>query len=344
MLDATQCWKALVERDATAEFIYAVVTTGVFCRPMCPSRLPRRQNVRFFDNCLTAREAGFRPCKRCAPEHHSPVAEQLAVVERMCALIDAADVAPALHELASAVGLSASYAQRVFKSFTGISPKQYAAARRWERLRTELQAGTSVTEAVYAAGWDSPSRFYATSNQALGMTARVYRKGASGMEIRVAFAETYLDWVVVATTEHGICAILLGDSPDGLLTELEQRFPEALVLHDDSALTATVQAVVSLLEVPECGLALPLDIQGTAFQRRVWDALRTIPAGSTLSYAELAQRIGQPEATRAVAQACGANALAVAIPCHRVLRSNGELGGYRWGVDRKRQLLERESS
>jgi AraC family transcriptional regulator of adaptative response/methylated-DNA-[protein]-cysteine methyltransferase len=338
-------WIAVCDKISAAEgvFWFAVTTTGVYCRPTCRSRRPLRKNVRFFDSPEAAESAGFRPCKRCQPRQAAPSlqSEYAQAIEQACALIQHGDPAPTLSELAAAAGMSRYHFQRVFKGRTGVSPKQYAMAVRHQRAAQTLQTADSVTTALYDAGYASGGHFYTESADALGMTPGAYRGGAAGETIRYGLATCYLGWVLAAATGRGLCAIELGDDPDKLVDALHARFPNAEVMHD-LAFNDWMAQIIAFLDAPEHGLALPLDIQGTAFQRRVWAALREIPAGSTLSYTELATRIGKSSAVRAVAGACAANKLAVAIPCHRVVRQNGELSGYRWGIERKRQLLEQE--
>ena len=338
-------WAAICARDAAAEgrFWFAVTTTGIYCRPTCRSRSPRRENVRFFDTPDAAATAGFRPCKRCQPDQPQPAVqrEHAAAVEHACSLLRTADPVPALAEIAAAVGMSPHHFQRIFKAHTGVSPKQYAMTLRRQRAADELHAEASVTTALYNAGYSSGGHFYAESAGTLGMTPTAYRRGAAGEAIRFGVAQVYLGWVLAAATARGLCAIDLGDDPVALEDGLRSRFPKAQIAHDPE-FAGAMQEIVCFLDAPARGLSLPLDIQGTAFQRRVWAALREIPAGSTLSYTEVAERIGAPAAVRAVAGACAANKLAVAIPCHRVVRQNGDLSGYRWGIERKRRLLARE--
>jgi AraC family transcriptional regulator of adaptative response/methylated-DNA-[protein]-cysteine methyltransferase len=339
-------WAALEQRDPQAEgaFWYAVCTTGIYCRPTCPSRMPRRDHVRFFDTPDAAEQAGFRACKRCQPRAQNAAEQQAALVQQACALIDAAATPPRLAELAAAVGLSPFHFQRLFKRIVGVSPRQYAAARQQHRLREELRTEERVTEAMYSAGFESSSSLYQQGAAALGMTPAHYQQGAPATEIAYTTTACYLGWVLVAATPRGICAIALGDDPATLAANLRAEFPQAQVQPAaEPDFAAWVAQVVAFIEVPAQGLDLPLDIQGTAFQRRVWEALRAIPAGQTATYAEVAARIGQPTAARAVAQACAANRLAVAIPCHRVVRGDDAQGGYRWGPARKRTLLEREA-
>ncbi len=337
-------WAAVVARDAGADgkFFYSVKTTGVYCRPSCAARPARPENVSYHLTTAAAESAGFRPCKRCKPDQ-PPLAERRAAqVAKLCRLIERSEEVPTLEELASLVGLSVFHAHRLFKNATGLTPKTYAAAHRAKRVRDELSKRKSVTEAIYGAGYSSSGRFYEESTQLLGMTPTRYRAGGVNMEIRFAIGECSLGSILVAATERGVCAILLGDDPEELVHDLERRFPRSHLIGADAGFERLVAKVVGLVERPRAGIELPLDIRGTAFQQRVWQALRKVPAGRTTSYSALASSIGAPRAVRAVAQACSANALAVAIPCHRVVRTDGELSGYRWGVERKRALLERE--
>jgi AraC family transcriptional regulator, regulatory protein of adaptative response / methylated-DNA-[protein]-cysteine methyltransferase len=338
-------WQAVVARDAAADrrFFYSVRTTGVYCRPSCAARLPRRENVRFHESCAAAEAAGFRPCKRCRPNEASHAERQAAAVAKACRLIEEAEETPALDALARASGLSRYHFHRVFKATTGLTPKTYAAAHRAKRVRTELSRSDTVTGAIYDAGFNSNGRFYATSTKVLGMTPSAFRAGAPGTEIRFAIGECSLGSILVAKSDKGICAILLGDDPDALARDLQDRFPKARLIPGDAAFEDWVATVVGFVETPQLGLDLPLDIRGTAFQERVWHALSEIPVGSTASYADVAKAIGSPKAVRAVAQACAANRLAVAIPCHRVVRNDGALSGYCWGVERKRALIAREA-
>lgn len=337
-------WQAIVKRDRDADgvFYFAVQTTGVYCRPSCPARLAKRKNVRFYSTCEQAERAGFRPCKRCRPKE-APLAErQRDAAARACRLIESADEAPNLTDLADAVGMSRFHFHRVFKMVTGVTPKAYAAAHRAGRVRDELAHGATVTEAIYGAGFNSSGPFYATSTAQLGMTPTAFRAGGDGATIRFAVGECSLGSVLVAASDKGVCAIFLGDDPEALVRDLQNRFPKARLVGGDATFDRWVAETVGLVEQPALGLALPLDIRGTAFQMRVWESLRQIPPGSTASYTEIAERIGQPKAARAVAQACAANSLAVAIPCHRVVRRDESLSGYRWGVERKAELLQRE--
>ncbi|MDN3921263.1 bifunctional DNA-binding transcriptional regulator/O6-methylguanine-DNA methyltransferase Ada [Roseateles violae] len=336
---------AVRARDAAADgqFFYSVRTTGVYCRPSCGARAARPENIGFHASAAEAEAAGFRPCKRCKPDQPPLPERQQRLVDRLCRLIDAAEQAPSLAELATEAGLSPHHLQRVFKARTGLSPRDYAAARRAERLRAQLAEAGTVTEAIYGAGYQANSRFYAESDALLGMTPRQYRAGGVDAEIRFALGRCALGAILVARSARGICAISLGDDAEALLRELQDRFPKARLIGGDADFEREVALVVGAVQAPGHGLALPLDIRGTAFQQRVWQALREIPAGATASYAEIAARIGAPAAVRAVAGACAANTLAVAIPCHRVVRQDGAPSGYRWGLARKQRLLELEA-
>jgi AraC family transcriptional regulator, regulatory protein of adaptative response / methylated-DNA-[protein]-cysteine methyltransferase len=340
-------WEAVVRRDRAADgvFYYAVRTTGVYCRPSCAARLARREHVRFHATCTEAEQAGFRPCKRCRPREAPLAARQAAAVAAACRAIEEeeAQEMPSLDELAQTAGMSRYHFHRVFKAITGVTPKAYATAHRAQRVRDELSQTDTVTEAIYGAGFHSNGRFYATSSEVLGMTPTVFRSGGIGASIRFAVGECSLGSILVAATDKGVCAILFGDDPDALVRDLQDRFPKAQLIGGDTDFEHVVATVVGFAEAPARGLDLPLDVRGTAFQQRVWQALREIPAGSTASYTDIARRIGAPNAVRGVAQACASNALAVAIPCHRVVRQDGTLSGYRWGVERKRALLEREA-
>ena len=339
-------WAAVVRRDPDADgrFYYSVRTTGVYCRPSCASRLARRENVRFHATRVEAEGAGFRPCKRCKPNEPPLIEQRTASVAKVCRQIEAAEDAPSLDALAKAAGMSRFHFHRVFKTVTGVTPKAYVAADRERRVRDALSRTNTVTEAIYGAGFNSSSRFYAMASEVLGMTPTDFRTGGEGTSIRFAVRKCSLGSILVATTKKGICAILLGHDPERLVHDLQDRFPKARLNGGDLGFAQLVAAVVAFVEAPGMALNLPLDVRGIAFQRRVWQALREIPAGSTTTYAKLAQRIGLPKAARAVAQACGSNAIALAIPCHGVIRTNGALSGYRWGVKRKRALLDREGA
>lgn len=338
-------WAKIIARDATADgqFYYAVKTTGVYCRPSCSARQARPEHVEFYQTTAEAQHAGFRACKRCKPDG-AALSEQYAhKVAAVCKLIENTDETLNLKQLAAHAGMSIYHFHRIFKSVTGLTPKAYAAAHRAKLMRNKLGHSTTVTDAIFAAGYNSNSRFYEKSNQVLGMTPTNYRAGGKDAEIRFALGECSLGAILVASSEIGVCAIALGDDADVLLRELQDRFPKANLIGGDADFEQRVAKIVGFIEAPAIGLDLPLDIRGTAFQQRVWQALREIPAGSTVSYTDIANRIGSPTAVRAVAGACAANTLAVAIPCHRVIKNDGTISGYRWGIERKRLLLTREA-
>ena len=338
-------WSRVQARDASADghFWYSVRTTGVYCRPSCAARPARPENVDFHDSQDAARAAGFRACKRCKPDQASSAQQRGECLAAACRAIEQAETLPSLEVLAAQANLSPFHFHRVFKSVTGLTPRQYAQAHRAGRLRAQLGGAATVTEAIVEAGYGSSSRFYERAADVIGMTPSHYRRGGTQQEIRFAIGECSLGAVLVARSAHGVCAITLGDDPDALARDLQDRFPHANLIGGDAAFEALVAQVVGLVETPSHTIELPLDVRGTAFQQRVWQALREIPPGQTASYADVARRIGMPSATRAVAQACGANKIAVAIPCHRVVRNDGALSGYRWGVERKRALLDREA-
>ncbi|MEP6607559.1 MAG: bifunctional DNA-binding transcriptional regulator/O6-methylguanine-DNA methyltransferase Ada [Burkholderiaceae bacterium] len=338
-------WAAIVTRDATADgkLFYSVRTTGVYCRPSCGARAARPENVAFHASAAAAEQAGFRPCKRCKPDQVARAEQTAGKIAELCRLIENAEQAPSLATLARHAGLSPFHLHRVFKAIAGVTPKQYAAAHRAKRIQTELARSNTVTEAIYGAGYNSNGRFYEQSNEVLGMTPTEYRAGGADVCIRFAIGECSLGSILVAASDVGVCAILLGDDPDELARDLQDRFPRARLIGADAGFEQLVAKVVGLVEAPALGLALPLDVRGTAFQQRVWQTLREIPVGTTTSYSDIASRIGAPNAVRAVGAAVAANPLAVAIPCHRVIRNDGSLSGYRWGVERKRVLIEREA-
>lgn len=339
-----QRWSLVQQRERSADlpFIYAVKTTGIYCRPGCSSRLPRRTNVAFFDDIWQAKSAGFRACKRCQPDADVPAMKSAAAVQLACKLIEEAEEPPSLEQLSAAVNYSPAHFHRLFKQTLGVTPNSYAAMRRANRVRTNLLDDSTVTQAVYASGYGTSSRFYDESDAVLGMKPSQYRKGGKGVAIRVAVASTSLGPILIAATGKGLCAIEFGDDEHELLSRLRERFRHAEVDESDE-FNRWVTEVVALVDAPCNGLSLPLDVQGTAFQRRVWEALRTIPVGSTATYSDIANQIGKPKAARAVARACAANRIAVAIPCHRVVRRDGQSGGYRWGNGRKKALLANES-
>ncbi len=339
-------WAAVVARDKAADghFFYSVRSTGVYCRPSCAARLANPKNVVFHLTPAEAEAAGFRPCKRCRPNEAPREQREAAMIADICRRIEAAESPLALDELADAAGLSRYHFHRVFKAATGVTPRAYAAAHRAERLREALPRAGTVTQALYDAGFNASSRFYEAAGAMLGMTPKAWRAGGAGAEIRFAVGQCSLGAILVAQSAKGVCAILLGDDADALVRDLQDRFPKARLLGADPDYEQWVAKVVGLVEQPARGLDLPLDVRGTAFQQRVWSALQQIPVGGTASYLDIAERIGSPKAVRAVAQACAANSLAVAIPCHRVVRQDGRLSGYRWGVERKRTLLAREGA
>jgi len=339
-------WNAVVHRDPNADgkFYYSVKTTGVYCRPSCAARLARRENVEFHASGKAAERAGFHACKRCQPNGRSLAEEYAAKVAAACRTIETAEALPSLDALAKAAGMSRFHFHRMFTKIAGLTPKAYAIAQREARMRRTLPQSSSVTEAIYEAGFNSNSRFYAAASRMFGMKPKNFRHGGKGEVIHFAVGECSLGSILVAASDQGVCAVSLGDDPNKLVQQLQDCFPKAQLVGGDKKFERVVAKVVGIVEAPKVGLNLPLDVRGTAFQRRVWKALRAIPAGSTVSYARIAKRIGSPKAVRAVAGACAANMIAVAIPCHRVLRTDGRLSGYRWGVERKRSLLEREAS
>ena len=338
------CWAAVEARDTAFDgnFYYAVATTGIYCRPSCPARRAERPNVTFHATPAAAEAAGFRPCQRCKPDEPPLAARHAAKVTEACRRIETADEEPALAELAEAAGFSPAHFHRMFSSIAGVTPKAYAVAHRHRQVRDRLNGSVTVTEAIHASGYNSSGRFYANSAQVLGMKPADYRAGGTNAAIRFAVGQCSLGDILVAASEKGVCAILMGDDPEALLRDLQGRFANALLLGGDKTFDKLMARVIAFVERPGDELDLPLDIRGTAFQHRVWQALREIPAGSTASYANIAKRIGRPKSVRAVAGACAANPIAVVIPCHRVVRTGGALSGYRWGVERKRALLDRE--
>ncbi len=337
-------WQAVQNRDEHADgtFVYGVASTHIFCRPSCPSRRPKRENVRFFESPNAASQAGFRACKRCRPDQFQT--GQVARVQQACRLIEEHLDAPlSLAELSEKVGGSAFHLQRTFKQVTGVSPREYADALRLKSLKTQLQNGDSVIGAQYEAGYGSSRALYERTPAQLGMTPATYRRGGAGARIAFSTQPCPLGYLLVAATSHGVCSVALGDDPATLEAALREEFPAAAVHRDDVELGTHMQALLHFLEGHEPHLDLPLDVQATAFQRRVWQELRAIGYGQTRTYAQVAQAIGQPTAVRAVARACATNPVALVVPCHRVVRDGGALAGYRWGIERKKQLLKRES-
>jgi AraC family transcriptional regulator of adaptative response/methylated-DNA-[protein]-cysteine methyltransferase len=342
--DDQTSWQAVLGRDARFDgaFVYAVRSTGIYCRPSCPSRRPRREHVVFFKLPRAAEGAGFRSCRRCRPSQVASRDPRAARVERVCRYIDGhLETRLPLARLAAEAGLSPHHFQRTFKRLMGISPRQYAEARRLASFKTQVKKGETVTSAIYGAGYGSGSRLYERASSQLGMTPAAYRRGGRGMRLRYAVAESPLGRLLVAATERGIAAVSLGDSEAGLESALRSEYPEAEIVRDDSALARHLRDVLARLS-GGAGHELPLDINATAFQWRVWQELLRIPAGSTRSYGEVARALGRPSAARAVARACASNPVALVIPCHRVVAGDGSLGGYRWGAERKRKLLEKE--
>ena len=339
-------WEAVRRRDKAfdGKFFFAVRTTGVYCRPSCASRAAKRENVSFFSSAEAAERAGYRTCKRCRPDRLGAPDPKVEAVKRACEMIASAEEAPKLADLAARAGMSPFHFHRVFKNVTGVTPKAYAAQMQARRAADGLRTAETVTEAIYDAGFNSSSRFYETAAARLGMTPTAVRRGGEGAAIRFAIGQASLGAVLVAATDKGVSAIMLGDDPDRLARELQDRFARAELVGGDAEFERMVARVVGLIEAPGQRLDLPLDIRGTAFQERVWQALSAIPPGKTATYTEIARAVGQPKAVRAVAQACAANPLAVAIPCHRVVRADGDLSGYRWGVERKRELIAREAA
>lgn len=341
--DPETAWNAVVERDARFDgrFVYAVASTGVYCRPTCPSRRPRRSNVRFFAVPGEAERAGFRACRRCRPGETSRQAE---AVRLACGYLEShLDEAPTLNDLAREVGMSPWHLHRTFKATLGLSPKQYATRLRAGRFKDEVRGGESVAGATYGAGYGSSSRLYEKAGENLGMTPGAYRRGGRGMHIRYTLADSPFGRLLVGATDRGICAVSVGDEDRPLEAELRREYPNAGIERDDAALRPWLDAVLPALEGKEGARELPLDLQATAFQWRVWRALQEIPRGETRSYGEVAAALGQPSAARAVAQACASNRVALVVPCHRVVRGDGDSGGYRWGAERKRRILAREA-
>lgn len=339
-------WQAVVERDRSAEgqFVLAVHTTGIFCRPGCPARTPKRENISFFDSPVEALRAGYRPCKRCKPTGASITDNQLKVVVEARRLIETSDTRLTLDEIASAVGMSPWHLQRLFKAHTGLSPAQYQRSHRSTLLRSGIAEAPSVTHALHDAGYGSSSQFYATAKEELGMKPSIFRAGGAGQRIRYGIVPTWLGYVLVAATERGICSLQMGESEAEMRERLLATFPHAELIDDDPDFTRTIEQVVAVAEHPGQSALIPVDAHGTAFQHRVWNALRQIPAGSTRTYTEVAEAIGAPKAVRAVAKACADNPVPLIVPCHRVIGKDGSLTGYRYGIARKRALLEREAT
>jgi AraC family transcriptional regulator of adaptative response/methylated-DNA-[protein]-cysteine methyltransferase len=339
-------WARVLAKDRAADgsFFYGVHSTGVYCRPSCAARPARPENVSFHETADAAEQAGFRPCKRCKPDQLGRHEEQADLIAQACSIIEQAEVVPGMEQVAAQLGMSVSHFHRLFKQQTGLTPRSYARAGRARRMREQLSAGNAVGAAIYEAGYQSASRFYETADAVLGMTASNWQAGGAGVEIRFAVGQCALGAILVAHSGRGVCAILIGDEPQSLVDDLQDRFRQASLIGGDADFEQWVARVVAMVERPGQGLALPLDVRGTAFQQSVWQALREIAPGQTVTYAELARRIGAPGAVRAVGSACGANPVAIAIPCHRVVRSDGGLSGYRWGIERKRALIALEAN
>ncbi len=335
-------WNATLSRDASFNgmFVYGVRSTGVYCRPSCPSRRPERKQVSFFSQPESAERAGFRACKRCEPRNTEAGTR---LVEQVCSYVEENRNQPVpLTRLSKHTGVSAHHLQRTFKRRMGITPRQYADSLRLGSLKQELRTGSDVTGAIYGAGYGSSSRLYERADSQLGMTPATYRRGGKGMQIRYTITDSLLGRLLIAATEKGICAVSLGDSDSSLTNSLTKEYPNAEIAQDKSELGKWVREFLRHLDGKQPQLNLPVDVQATAFQRRVWEELRRIPYGATKSYGEIARMIGKPTATRAVARACATNPVALVVPCHRVVREDGNLGGYRWGLTRKRALLEKE--
>ena len=337
-------WQAVCDRDANADgqFVFAVLTTGICCRPSCRSRRALRENVRFYPDVEAAVADGFRPCKRCQPDNIDPQQQKVDKVARACRLLEQ-DAPVTLETLAQALAVSPFHFHRLFKSVTGMTPKAWQQAWRARRLREALGQGEKVTPAVMAAGFPDGSSYYRQADAVLGMTASQFRRGGEDIDIVYTFGDCAVGRCLVAESERGVCAVLPGEADGPLLDELVRLFPKARLIPGDAHFHQRVAQVFAHLDDHRQAIDLPLDIRGTAFQQRVWQALREIPAGETRSYRQVAQRIGQPRAVRAVAGACAANKLAIVIPCHRVVREGGALSGYRWGTARKARLLMREA-
>jgi AraC family transcriptional regulator of adaptative response/methylated-DNA-[protein]-cysteine methyltransferase len=337
-------YQAVRARDARADghFFYAVATTGVYCRPTCAARLALRKNLGFHRTADDAERAGYRACKRCQPRGPSPAERVAEIIASARARLEAAEAPVGLAALAGSAGLSPHHFHRLFKQRVGMTPRQYAAARRLQRVEEELRDGATVTTAIHEAGYSSSSRFYQAESAALGMRPSALRRGAAGVEIRAVVVPCALGRVLVAATSRGVCAIAFGDEDESLLEDLRRRFPRATFLPSDAGLAALARRVVQLVDAPGAPTDIPFDLMGTVFQQKIWRALRDIPPGATATYGEIARRVGAAGASRTVGTACGLNPLALIVPCHRVVRGDGALGGYRWGLERKRALLARE--
>jgi AraC family transcriptional regulator of adaptative response/methylated-DNA-[protein]-cysteine methyltransferase len=349
IMNNPELWQAVLSRDASRDgsFVFAVRSTGIYCRPSCPARRPRREQVSFFQLPEAAEQAGFRACRRCHPRRAEGTDPQIELVRRICHAIDEHDEEPlTLKTLSTETGVSAHHLQRTFKNVMGITPRQYAESRRLDQFKTKVKSGASVTDAMYDAGYGSSRGLYEKSSARLGMTPATYGRGGQGMRIIYTIAGCPLGRVLVAATERGVCSVALGDSDSKLTESLFAEYPNASIDSRDTVISPSLNLwlnkVLDHISGKSARIDLPLDIQATAFQWRVWEELQRIPLGTTRSYQEIAKAIGKPKAVRAVAGACAGNHVALVIPCHRVIREDEELGGYRWGLDRKRKLLEGE--
>jgi AraC family transcriptional regulator of adaptative response/methylated-DNA-[protein]-cysteine methyltransferase len=344
-LETDLCWRAVEERDARFDgiFFYGVRSTGIYCKPTCPSRRPRREQAGFFTSCDAAEAEGFRACLRCRPRETDARDPRVELVLRACRAIEAhADGRPSLEELGARLGVSPHQLQRTFKGVTGITPRQYAAAHRLKLFKSRIKEGDGVTNAMYEAGYGSSSRLYENASEKLGMTPATYRRGGKGMNINYTTTDSSLGRMLVAATGRGVCSVQFGDGDEELAAALASEYPAAAIRRDETGLSEWIETLLRHVDGAQAHIDLPLDLRATVFQSRVWDELRRIPYGETRSYGEVARAIGRPTATRAVASACAANPVALATPCHRVVREGGAPGGYRWGVGRKQELLERE--
>ena len=338
-------WQAVIARDGRydGQFVFAVSSTHVYCRPSCPSRRPHRENVSFYSLPEAAERAGFRACLRCQPKRARVLDPQIALVQSVCRELDKSELENVtLADLAKEIGVSVFHLQRTFKSVMGISPRQYLTSKRFGDFKSRVRNGVSVTSALYDAGFNSSSRLYEQASNELGMTPATYGRGGRGVEINYTIVDSPLGRLLVAVTQRGVCSIAMGDRDNVMFKALHSEFPEAKINRDDSALRETVRTLLNHLTRKQPAMDLPLDIRATAFQRQVWERLRAIPYGQTMSYGEVAKSLGNPGAVRAVGRACATNPVALIIPCHRVVREDQTLGGYRWGLDRKKKLLEQE--
>ncbi len=342
-MDNELFWNAIRNRDArfNGAFVFGVKTTGVFCKPSCTARPAKRENIVFFDGFRDAEREGFRSCLRCKPKLENAIDPQIEMVIHACNLIESDDQM-SLEDLSRELGLSPAHFQRTFTEIVGVSPKKYAEVKRFERFKDEIRGGSDVVTAMYEAGYGSSSRLYEKASANLGMTPAIYKKGGKGMKINYIITDCELGKLLVARTPRGICSVTFGDSNEKLAAGLRTEYPNADIVSDDHDLRKATDAILQYLEGKNKRLVLPLDLQATAFQMQVWDFLRKIPYGETRSYSEVAEQLGDKKKVRAVAQACAKNRVAMVIPCHRVVAANGGLSGYRWGVERKKRLLEKE--